>query len=392
MKRKLLAGIISSMLALSLAACGSTTGSSDSTIASNSDSVEAASSTMASLTDSSLNGSSAGKYSSSEKAFRVGIEMKTLDGAYFTALNTHVTDACKALGWEVNTLNADSDTLKEAENIDSFIAQDYDLIFMDPYDTEGCVAAINKAADSGIPVICMDNSPGDSANVVTNIESDSLQNGRAVGKWVAENCFEPDELISSVLIAGQKGVYVGEQRRTGIMCGVIEARTGCSEDEAWEKAKELNNEAINNGSGKNQEANFEICGVGWGEWTSNGGLDAAEDLLAANPDINFLFGENDAMVMGAMTAVENAGKSDDIILAAAADGQKEAYKLIKDGTNYKATGENNPKVVAEYAVDVAKQVLIDRKEPSSFERSTVTPANCINPDNVDEFYDPDSLF
>lgn len=263
---------------------------------------------------------------------------------------------------------------------------------MDPYDPEGAVAAIDKAADAGIPVICCDNSCGESAHNVTTVFSDNLQNGREVGLWVGKNSFDADETISSVLIAGQKGVYAGQERRTGVICGVIESRSGCTEDEAWEAAKTMEEELINNGSAKNEDANFEILGVGWGDWNANGGLSAAEDLIVANPNINFLFGENDAMVMGAMTAVQNAGLSDQVVLAAAADGQKEAYELIKDGTAYKATGENNPKVVAETAVDIAKEILVDGKSADDYEKYTKTPAHCINPDNVDEYYNPDALF
>ena len=331
-------------------------------------------------------------YAEADDTVKVGISMKTLDGAYFTALSTHITEFCEENGWEVTTLNADSDTLKEAENMDTFITQNYDLIFMDPYDPEGAVAAIDKAADAGIPVICCDNSCGESAHNVTTVFSDNLQNGREVGLWVGKNSFDADETISSVLIAGQKGVYAGQERRTGVICGVIESRSGCTEDEAWEAAKTMEEERINNGSAKNEDANFEILGVGWGDWNANGGLSAAEDLIVANPNINFLFGENDAMVMGAMTAVQNAGLSDQVVLAAAADGQKEAYELIKDGTAYKATGENNPKVVAETAVDIAKEILVDGKSADDYEKYTKTPAHCINPDNVDEYYNPDALF
>lgn len=330
--------------------------------------------------------------SEGENEFKIGISMKTLDGAYFTALSTHISEFCEEKGWTVTTLNADSDTLKEAENMDSFITQEYDLIFMDPYDPEGAVAAINKAYEAGIPVICCDNSCGEDANNVTTVFADNLQNGREVGLWTAANCFKEDETISSVLIAGQKGVYVGQERRTGVICGVIEARTGCTEEEAWKAAEAMEAELINNGSATNEEANFEILGIGWGDWNANGGLAAAEDLIVANKDINFLFGENDAMVMGAMTAVENAGISDQVILAAAADGQKEAYELIKDGTSYKASGENNPKVVAEMAVQIAEEILVNGADPEGYEKYTKTPANCINPDNVEEFYNADSLF
>ncbi len=327
-----------------------------------------------------------------EKEIKVGVAMKTQDGAYFTALATHVKEYCEAEGWSVSILNADSDTLKEAENMDTFITQGYDLIFMDPYETDGCVEAINKAHQAGIPVICMDNSCGEAAENVTTVYSDNLQNGREVGLWVGANSFDANETISSVLIAGQKGNTVGQERRTGVICGVIEARTGCTEDEAWEAAKAMEADLINNGSAKNEDADFEILGIGWGDWNADGGLSAAEDLLVANKGINFLFGENDAMVMGAMTAIDNAGLSEQVVLAAAADGQKEAYELIKNGTPYKATGENNPQVVAEVAVGIAKEILLDGADPAGYDQYTTTPANCINPDNVDDFYNPESLF
>ncbi|MCI9252627.1 MAG: substrate-binding domain-containing protein [Lachnospiraceae bacterium] len=327
-----------------------------------------------------------------EKEIKVGVAMKTQDGAYFTALATHVKEYCEAEGWSVSILNADSDTLKEAENMDTFITQGYDLIFMDPYETDGCIEAINKANAAGIPVICMDNSCGEAAENVTTVYSDNLQNGREVGLWIGANSFDASETISSVLIAGQKGNTVGQERRTGVICGVIEARSGCSEEEAWEAAKAMEADLINSGSAKNEDANFEILGIGWGDWNADGGLSAAEDLLVANKNINFLFGENDAMVMGAMTAIDNAGLSEQVVLAAAADGQKEAYELIKNGTPYKATGENNPQVVAETAVGIAKEILLEGADPTGYDQYTTTPANCINPDNVDEFYNPEALF
>ena len=67
-------------------------------------------------------------YAEADDTVKVGISMKTLDGAYFTALSTHITEFCEENGWEVTTLNADSDTLKEAENMDTFIMMN--LLFL----------------------------------------------------------------------------------------------------------------------------------------------------------------------------------------------------------------------------------------------------------------------
>ena len=326
------------------------------------------------------------------ESFKVGVQMKTLDGAFFTAMVDSFIEKCQARGWTVTVLNADSDTMKEAENMDTFITQGYDLIFIDPYETEGCVEAINRAHEAGIPVICVDNSCADSANVVSIVYPDNIQNGWEVGKWVAENSFDKDETINSVCIGGQKGLEAARERRMGVIAGIIGGRLGCSQEEAIEKATAMEQEVIDNGSAKNEEVNFNVLGIGWGNYSANGGLEAAEDLVVANKEINFMFAENDAMLLGAMTAIENAGLTEQVVLAGAADGQKEALELIKNGSMYKATGNNKPENTVESALNIAIQILEENADPTSFDRVTLTSPACINPENVADYYSPDALF
>ena len=108
--------------------------------------------------------------------------------------------------------------MKESGNMDTFITQGYDLIFIDPYETEGCVEAINRAVDAGIPVICMDNSCGEAAKVVSIVYPSNVKNGLLCGSWVAANRFEADEQINSVCMGGQKRPGSSERAAYGIYC------------------------------------------------------------------------------------------------------------------------------------------------------------------------------
>ncbi len=323
---------------------------------------------------------------------KVGVCMKTLDGSFFVAMVDMFVQAGEARGWEVNVLNSESDTSKEAANMDTFIAQDYDLIFIDPYDTEGCVAAINKAFEAGIPVIAVDNSAGETANVSSIVYPDNLENGRMVGKWTAETQFAADEPIISICIGGQKGLEAARERRVGVICGVLQGRLGLTDEEAWALATPMEQEMIDTGKAYNEEANFEIRGIGWGAYAYLGGLEAAEDLLVGNEDVNFMFAENDAMLLGALTALESSGMTDQVVIAGAADGQKEALELIKAGTKYVATGNNKPGATVDAAMGIAIEIIENGADPLSFDRVTLTNPACINPDNVDEFYDAASPF
>ena len=79
-----------------------------------------------------------------------------------------------------------------------------------------------------------------------------------------------DTAIKGILLSGNKGSIAGEQRRQGLMAGIIMERTGCTEEEAWTAAKELDQQVISGGKGENADANFTIVGQGWGNWTENG--------------------------------------------------------------------------------------------------------------------------
>jgi len=43
-------------------------------------------------------------------------------------------------------------------------------------------------------------------------------------------------------------------------------------------------------------------------------LDILEDMLAANPQVDAVFCENDSMCLGAQTAIADAGRSDEMFL------------------------------------------------------------------------------
>ena len=89
------------------------------------------------------------------------------------------------------------------------------------------------------------------------------------------------------------------------------------------------------------------------------------------------------MVLGAVKALEAAGKKDVLVLAAA-DGQKEALAMIKDG-KYGATGLNDPDLVARTAVDIGLKAL-KGEIPSDYPKLVLTKPDVITKDNVDKYY------
>lgn len=324
-----------------------------------------------------------------DDSFSIGFALRTANGSYYASIGDIVKETCDELGWECTILDADNDTTKELENMESLAASGVDLIFLDCVDPSAATASQQAAFDAGIPVINLDSGVDDMSMQVTTVYSDNEQNGLAAGRYYAATLDEDYE-ISAILLSGNTGSIAGTQRRDGLMAGIIMERTGCSEEEAWAAAEVMEESLVSSGKAENEDAKFTITGQGWGNWTIDEGLVAAEDLVIANPDVNLVLGENDPMLIGALTALDNAGitygTEGTVKLISAADGSKDGYDCIKEG-KIMAIGENSPAKIAELGMEIAQDILVNGTDPDSYEDITMTEAVAVTIENVDEHYD-----
>jgi ribose transport system substrate-binding protein len=295
----------------------------------------------------------------------IGISMKTLNAPYFAAQEAAAKDQAAKAGCQVATADAQNDMGKQIGDVEDMVSKGVNLLIINAADPQGLVPAINAAAAAGVKVVAIDSTVDPKAKYITLIQSSNDQNGFQVGQWLAQSTAGKDLKIA--LLSGEKGNVVGQERRLGVFRGLVEGQL------------------VNGG-----KVSFAVVGQGWGGWTHEGGLKAMEDLLVAHPDINVVLGENDSMVLGARKALEAAGKLNDVLLVAAADGQKEALQLIQEG-QYGATGLNDPALIARTAVDVGMKAL-DGSLPADFPKTDLTTPDAITKDNVAKYYRPDAVF
>ncbi|MEA5016977.1 MAG: substrate-binding domain-containing protein [Candidatus Limiplasma sp.] len=293
---------------------------------------------------------------------KIGLSMQTLGAPYFVVQNDSFIAYCQEKGITVYASDAQGDMTKQQADCEDLVARGVDVLVINPCDAQGVVAVTKAATEAGVAVFIMDNSASPDASYISMIQSNNLANGELVGNWLAEH-FGEQEIRLGVL-SGNQGNLLGVDRRIGVVKGVVETQLRLF-----------------------NATNFKIVTQGWGGWAEEGGLNAAEDMIQAAPDMNCIVAENDSMALGAYTAVKNAGKEDSILVLAAADGQKEALALIKEG-KYGATGLNIPSFVAEKTLDTILMHLSGEKVPALVN----TEPACINASNVDQYYDPDSAF
>ncbi|MCB8881940.1 substrate-binding domain-containing protein [Acidisoma cellulosilytica] len=298
-------------------------------------------------------------------ACSVGVSMFTLGAPYYAAQMAAAVDEAKKNGCTVTTADGQNDLTKQIGDVEDMVSKGIQLLIINPRDPEAMVPSVNAAARAGVKVVVIDSGLDPKAKYVTLVQSSNDQNGFLVGQWLADKMAGKPMKIA--LISGDKGNIVGEERRLGVLKGVIEEQLV-----------------------KSGHAGFDVVAQGWGGWNTDGGLKAMEDILTAHPDVNVVLGENDSMVLGARDALREAHKLDGVLLVAAADGQKDALELIQKG-EYGATGLNNPDLVARTGVDIGLKALAG-KLPADFPRVDYTTPEVITKDNVAKFYNPKAVF
>jgi ribose transport system substrate-binding protein len=296
---------------------------------------------------------------------KVGIAMYTLSAPYFAAQLDAASKKAKELGCEVMTSDGQNDMLKQISDVEDMVSKGINVLILNPRDPKGLIPAANAASAAGVKVVAMDSTLDPSADFITEVQSSNLQNGELVGEWLAKKMNGRPMKIA--LLSGQQGNLAGLERRQGVFRGITEQQLRQS-----------------------NTIDLQVVGQGWGAWAQEGGQKAMEDLLTAHKDITVVLGENDSMVLGAKLALQAAGRLDQVLLVAAADGQKEALKMIKDG-GYGATGLNDPALVANTAVDIGVKALNGKLDPKFPKAYYTTPA-VIDQSNVDKYYRADAVF
>ena len=87
------------------------------------------------------------------------------------------------------------------------------------------------------------------------------------------------------------------------------------------------------------------------------GLAVTTDMLTANPDVTGIFGMNDPSALGAVLAVEQAGKSGQIIVTGV-DGSPEAVaELTREGSPFVGSATQNPGEMVRQAIKIAQDMV-----------------------------------
>lgn len=231
-----------------------------------------------------------------------------------------------------------SDAQQKQENqissIRTFISKGVDVISFSPVVKTGFEDVLKEAKEADIPVVLFDRGVDVSEDglFVSFIGSDFVEEGRRAGRWVVAN--------------------VGENANIAELVGTV------GSDPAIERKKGFE-EIIKDHPG------LKIIKSQSGDFTRAKGKEVMESFLKSPEadQINVLFAHNDDMALGAIQAIEEAGKKPgkDIIIISI-DGVKTMFEQILAG-KANCTVECNPLIGAQL-FDVIEQINAGETVPA----------------------------
>ncbi len=239
-----------------------------------------------------------------KSSYKVGFAQAENNNPWRIAETKSMQDIAQSCGWQLVVTDAGGSAAKQVADVDSMIAQKVDLIVLPPREEKPLIPAVMKAKKAGIPVILVDRNVDQKVakagrDYVTFIGSDFVDQGRRAAEWLVKATGGKATIIE---LEGTTGSSPANDRKKGFDA-VIAKNPG-----------------------------MKIVASQSGDFARDKGRQLAQSLLQAHPNTTAIYAHNDEMAVGAITALEAAGKTPGKdVLVVSIDGTRDALTAIASG-------------------------------------------------------------
>jgi ribose transport system substrate-binding protein len=324
MKKRIAATMMAGFVVFSLAGCSTKTATETGKESTQTETAATKSEETAAKTDAGA-----------KKKYVIGLAMNTQTNPFFVDVKDGVQKAADELGVELYITDAQDDPAVQMKDVENLITKKPDCIIIDTCDSDAIVSSIEDCNKAGIPVLTMDREAS-GGDVVSHIGYDAIKSGKLAGQYLADTLGKKGNIVE---LQGIMGTNVAQNRSKGF------------------------NEIIS----QNPDMKIVACQVA--DFDRAKGMSVMENILQANDHIDGLYAANDEMLLGALEAIEAAGRLDEITMIGC-DAIDDTIEAIKAG-KVEATIAEPPfflgKAILKTAYDylegksVEKYVILDNK-------------------------------
>jgi len=228
---------------------------------------------------------------------KIGVSM-LFDDLWLTILRDAITDyAATQEGVELIMVDSKEDVATQLGQVENFVTQGVDAIILIPPNTDATDPATKLAVDAGIPLVYVNRKPANLPEGVYYVGSDSIVAGTLQMEWLAEQLGGEGNVV---IMNGNLSQEAAQQRTQGV---------------------------------KDVAAKFpgiQITKEDTANWSRAEGLALMENWLATGDQIDAVASNNDEMAIGALQAIEAAGKLGEILVGGV-DASPDALAEMEKG-------------------------------------------------------------
>jgi ribose transport system substrate-binding protein len=281
----------------------------------------------------------------SGKPFTVGYSAAGLIDELQIGWSKAAQKAIEDAGGKVIIVDSQNKIQKQTADIEDLLTQKIDYLVINPVDEAGIVPAIEAANKAGVPVITIDRKAG-GGQVAVHVGFDNYKAGFDAGEYCAKVMNGKGNVAQ---LEGQAGTSVARERAAGF------------------------NDAIA------KHPDMKVVFDKPTDWDTTKALAATEDMLSANPDVKCIWSHADAIILGAVQALEKAGKLKDVTTIGMGmyGGGPEAIKADKLTASWE--------LYADQLGQIAGKAVADLHNGAKVPEVISTNMTFVTKDNIDQF-------
>ena len=258
----------------------------------------------------------------------IALVVSTQNNPFFVSMKDGAQKKADELGYNLIVLDSQNNPAKELGNVQDLTVRGAKLLLINPTDSDAVGNAVLLANKAKIPVVTLDRA-ANKGEVLSHVASDNVAGGKMAGDFIAKKLGDNANVIE---LQGISGTSAARERGEGF-----------KQSMAAHPFKLL----------ASQPADFD----------RTKGMNVMQNLLTAHPDVQAVFAQNDEMALGAMRALQTAGKKD--VLIVGFDGTNDGLKAVKSG-RLGATIAQQPELIGSKGVEVADKILKGEKVEASY--------------------------
>lgn len=274
----------------------------------------------------------------------LGVVYQTMNNPFFVDLNAGMEEVVKEHGDRLVALDSQFNSLKQKNDISDLLLQGVSCVFINPVNWEGIKGSLMQARDAKIPCIVVDAPVKDADLVLCQVASDNVEAGRLAARALAKV-----RRPANIVILHQS-----------VNKACIDRVDGFLEELA-------------------KYPDMKVLDTQEGKGSSEGARPVMQDLLGRYPEINAVFPINDPSALGAISALEAAGKLQDVTVVTV-DGSREGAAAIVAGKLH-STSAQFPKEIGR----VAAQKFYEHLEGKPVEKDVKIRVELVTKENAAQF-------